>query len=108
MNALSFWLALVISGSDTLPARVTETQIETFNRRTMERQANLFQDDLKILSAAGRDSAAATIRFDLLADPVVGLASWSCRGPRSSTRPPVEPLVSGRAQVSGLCPCVLM
>ena len=48
----------------------------TLSRRTMERQADLFQNDLRILSAAGRDSAAATIRFGLLADPVVraGLA----------------------------------
>ena len=43
----------------------------TLSRRTMERQVDLFQGDLRVVAAARRDSTAATIRFGLLADPVV-------------------------------------
>ncbi len=48
----------------------------SLSRRTMEHQADLFQHELRILAAAARDSTAATIRYSLLADPVVraGLA----------------------------------
>ena len=45
MNALSLCLALLSPPPDTLPVRVAETQIETFNRRDLEGFMALYADD---------------------------------------------------------------
>ena len=68
MNALSLCLALVIPGSDTLPARVAETQIETFNRRDLEGFMALYADDAVVAEfpsgkILGRGKAAIRQRF---------------------------------------------
>lgn len=66
-----------LGSADREAIRTTlRTEGLTLSRRTMDRQVDLFQQDLLMLAAAGRDSTAAAIRFGLLADPVVraGLA----------------------------------
>ena len=45
MSPWSFWLALMMPATDTLPTRVAETQIETFNRRDIEGFMALYAED---------------------------------------------------------------
>ena len=45
MNPLSFCFALMMPAADTLPVRVAETQIETFNRRDLDGFMALYADD---------------------------------------------------------------